>query len=86
MKIREFLNVQRVLRTIAAQWQCPVYQAKRRIQQAIDQSWQMAQSDPGEKAVLDFYFPQGKPTPEQYILKLGRAHEQGEAVPTLLKM
>lgn len=86
MKIREFLNVRRVLRTIAAQWECPVNEAKGRIRLAIDRSWEMAQSDPEEKAVLDFYFPQGKPTPEQYILRLGRAHEQGEEVPGLLKM
>ena len=86
MKIYDFLNVQRVLRTIARQWDCPVWQAKRRIRCAIDQSWEMADSNPDEKGVLDFYFPQGKPTPEQYILRLGQAHEHGEPVPHLLKM
>lgn len=51
----------------------------------IDESWEKAMSDPEEKALWDKYFPCGKPTPVQYILLLGHAHEKGEEIPLLLK-
>lgn len=83
MDLHDFLNIRRVLRTMAAQWGCPVWMIKRIIRQTIDQSWEKATSDPEAKALWDKYFPSGKPTPNQYILRLGRAHENGENVPFL---
>lgn len=84
MDLHDFLNVRRILKLLAAEWGGPVWAVKLRIRQAIDQSWAKAQSDPEWKAELDKYFPSGKPTPEQYILRLGHAHEAGEEVPPLL--
>lgn len=42
-------------------------------------------SDPEQKELWVRYFPNGKPTPDQYILLLGHAHERGEEIPFLLK-
>lgn len=85
MNIHDFLNVRRVFRRMAAEWGCPVWMVKQTIRQLIDQSWEKAMLDPEEKSLWDKYFPNGKPTPDQYILRLGRAHENGENVPYLLK-
>lgn len=85
MNIHDFLNVRRVFRRMAAEWGCPVWMVKQTIRQLIDQSWEKAMPDPEEKALWDKYFPNGKPTPDQYILRLGHAHENGETVPYLLK-
>lgn len=59
--------------------------AERKIQEEIDKSWKCAQLDPQEKALWDKYFPEGKPTAEQYILWLGRGKDGGEELPYLLK-
>lgn len=83
MDLHELRNVRRTYRIIAAQWGCPVWMVKRIIQQSIDDSWETALSDPQAKALWDTYFPSGKPTPTQYILRLGRAQETGEEVPFL---
>ena len=85
MDLHDFLNVRRVFRTMAALWDCPVWVVKRKIRRAIDESWEQAMLDPEEKALWDKHFPNGKPTPNQYILRLGRAQENGETVPHLLK-
>lgn len=85
MDLRDFLNVQRVLRMMAAEWNCPVWLVKRTIRQVINQSWEKAMSDPKSKLLWENYFPSGKPTPEQYILRLGHAHEKREDVPFFLK-
>ncbi len=69
---------------MAAEWKCPVWIVKGTIRRIIDQSWKKAMSNPEEKALWDRYFPNGQPTPDQYILWLGRAHETGEEVPFLL--
>lgn len=78
-------NVQRVFRTMAAEWRCPVWMVERIIQQTIDHSWEKAMLDPEAKALWEKYFPNGKPTPDQYILRLGHAHEEGEYMPYLLE-
>ena len=83
MDLHDSRNVQRVLRTIAAQWRVPVWKVTHIIQQTIDQSWEKAILDSEAKALWDKYFPNGKPTPEEYILRLGHAHEIGENVPYL---
>lgn len=85
MNLHDHRNVRRVLRNMAAQWNCPVWLVKIILRKTITQSWEQAMSDPEEKALWDRYFPKGKPTPEQYILLLGHAHETGEDVPFLLK-
>lgn len=77
-------NVRRVLRRLSAEWCCPIWAVERMIQQNIDRSWEKAMSDPEAKALRDKYFPDGKPTPEQYILWLGHAHENRKVVPRLL--
>lgn len=75
MSLHDYLNVQRVLRLLAAKWGCPVWIVKRILQQAIDQSWERALSDPQAKTLWDKFFPSGKPTPNQYVLFFGHAHE-----------
>ena len=84
MDLHDRQNIKRVLRNIAAQWCCPVWVVKLTIQQKIDMSWEKAISDPYAKALWDRYFPNGKPSTEEYILQLGHAHEQGESIPFLL--
>lgn len=84
MNLRNYLNVQRVFRTMATEWKCPAWLVKRTIRKIIDQNWNRAMSNPEGKALWIKYFPKGKPTPEQYILRLGHAHETGEEVPFLL--
>ena len=81
LDLHDFMNVQRVFRTLAAEWGCPVWAVKRTIRRIIDQNWERAMSDPEAKAMWDAYFPTGKPTPDQYILRLGNAHENGEDMP-----
>lgn len=78
-------NVQRVLRVLAREWGYPVWMVKGIIQKEIDKSWQAAQLDPKEKVIWITYFPEGKPTAEQYILWLGHGKEKGEVWPYLLK-
>lgn len=85
MDLRDFWNVQRVLRRMAKDCGHPVWMIKRIIQDSINKSWELAQFDPEEKALWDKYFPNGKPTTEQYILHLGHAKERGEEMPYLLK-
>ena len=77
-------NVQRVLRTIAVDWRCPVWKVQSTIAASIDRTWNEIQSIPEEKKLWDMYFPGGKPTPEEYILLLGHAYERGEKMPDLL--
>ena len=85
MDLHDYLNVRRVVRNMATEWHCPVWAVKLTIRIAINQSWKMALSDPEEKALWDKYFPKGKPSPVQYILRLGHAYEEGEKIPSLLK-
>ena len=85
MNLRDYLNVRRVLRTMSAQWNCPVWVVKGIIRRSIQQSWEEAMTNPEQKALCDKYFPKGKPTPDQYILRLGHAHENGEDVPYLFR-
>lgn len=85
MNLDNFLNVRRVFRTMAAEWKCPVWEVKRTIRRTINQSYKMAMLNPMEKALWDKYFPSGKPSPNQYILRLGLAYETGEDFPFLLK-
>ena len=85
MDFHDYCNVRRILRLLAAQWKLPVWVVKKILQNTIDESWNKAMSDPEAKKLWDQYFPKGKPTPEQYILGLGYAHEKGEEIPHLLK-
>lgn len=57
---------------------------KKTIRHTINRSWDNAMLDPEAKALWQKYFPKGKPTPNQYILRLGHAHENGEDMPYLL--
>ena len=83
MDLHDNRNVRRVFRTMAAQWGCPVWMVERIIQQAIDRNWEKAMADPEVSALWGEYLPNGKPTPTEYILRLGHAHERGEDVPYL---
>ena len=85
MNLQDYLNVQRVFKLLAAEWKCPVWLVKITIRRMIKQSWDRAMSNPEEKALLDRYFPKGKPTPSQYICRLGHAHETGEEIPFFFK-
>ena len=84
MNLHDKRNVQRVFRAMAADWNCPVGMVKVILQRTIDRNWEKAMLDGEKKALWDKYFPKGKPTPDQYILWLGRAHDKGEDVPYLL--
>lgn len=85
MDWHDWLNVQRVLRMLAGEWNCPVWMARGMIRWSINRCWAKAVSDPEAKALWERYFPKGRPTPEQYILRLGQAQETGEEMPWLLK-
>ena len=85
MDLHDYLNVRRVFRMMASQWECPVWVVKATIRRLIDQNWERVMSDPEEKALWETYFPNGKPSPDQYILLLGHAQENGEVIPFLLK-
>ena len=85
MNLYDFLNVQRVFKMMAEEWKCPVWIVKTIIRRMINQSWESAISIPEEKALWDKYFPKGKPTPSQYILRLGHARETGEEMPFFFK-
>ena len=84
MNMRERRNVNRVFRTIAREWNCPVWLVKVIIQRTIDESWEKAAHDPTSQYLWHKYFPNGKPTPEQYILFQGRKFENDEDMPDLL--
>ena len=86
MDAHERRNVNRVLRTMAREWRCPEWMVRRTIQNAIDQSWESSMQNPEAKAVWCKYFPDGKPTLEEYILFQGRKFENGEEMPTILDL
>ena len=77
MDLYDYLNVRWVFRAIASEWKCPAWMVKMTIRRMINETWERAMSNPEEKALWDKYFPIGKPSPEQYILLLGHAHESG---------
>lgn len=85
MELHDSRNVQRVLRMLGREWGRPVWMVRRMIQESIDYNWEAMQSDPEAKALWEKYFPYGKPTAEQYVGWLGKAHEHGEEMPYLLK-
>ena len=85
MNLWDFLNVRRVLRRLASQWDCPVFAVKLLLRGHIKKSYEIAMSDPSKKALWDQYFPAGMTSPNQFILRLGHAHENGEYVPFLLQ-
>lgn len=85
MDLHDYLNIRRVFRTMASEWKCPVLVVKLTIRKMINESWERAMSNPEEKVRWEKYFPNGKPSPDQYILLLGHAHERGEEIPFLFK-
>ena len=85
MDLHDYFNVRRILRLLAKERKCPVWVVRRSIQQIIDRNWEAALQNPEDKAVWDRYFPDGRPSTEQYILCLGHAHERGEDVPYFFK-
>ena len=81
MRLRDFMNVQRVYRTLSAKWGCPIWMVKKMIRHTIEKGWEKAQADSEAKSLWDKYFPLGKPTPNQYIERLGHARENKENIP-----
>ena len=84
MNPQERKKVNGVLRVMSKQWGIPVWKTEQIIQEKIDKTWKIAMLEPDRKVLLDKYFPDGKPTPQEYILRLGHAHETEEDVPFLL--
>ena len=84
MNLRERRNLARAFRMLARDWHCPIWMVNLFIQRAIDESWEKAAYNPQLKALWDKHFPNGKPTPEEYILFQGRKFEKGEEMPELL--
>ena len=85
MNFHDYLNIRRVYRTLASEFHCPVWALKLMLRRMINRSWEKAMTAPEEKARWDSCFPDGKPTPDQYVLMLGHAYEKGEEAPFLLK-
>ncbi len=85
MDLHDFINVRNVFRMIAAEWGCPVWMVKSIIRRTINRCWAQAMQDPEAKVLRNKFFPKGKPTPKQYVLMLGYAHETGDVIPDLLK-
>ena len=81
MDLHDFLNLRRVRGLLAMQCGCTVREFKENTQKMIDRNWENAQSVPEERVHWDKYFPDGKPTTEQFILCLGHIHEKGEEMP-----
>lgn len=85
MTLHDYRNVRRTFRMLAAMWDCPVWAVKGLLRRIIDECWTRDQSNPEARDLWKQYFPEGKPTPTQYILRLGRAKETGEQIPYLLR-
>jgi len=84
MDLHDRANVNRVFRLMSKEWGVPVWKVKQILQEYIDQSWEASAQIPENQALWNKYFPDGKPTSEQYVLRLGHARETGEQVPYLL--
>ena len=84
MDLHDRANVNRVFRLMSKEWGVPVWKVKQILQEYIDQSGEASAQNPEKRALWNKYFPDGKPTSEQYILRLGHAHETGKQVPYLL--
>ncbi len=85
MDLHDYSNVKRVLRNLSKKWRVPIWKAEQIVQDVIDKTWEKSIYDPKQKTLLDTYFPAGKPTPQQYILRLGQAHERNEYIPLFLE-
>ena len=86
MTLLEFLKVQRVLQSMAAQQGVTVLEVRLSIQEAINEAWANSRTDPAAKAAWDEYFPDGrKPSVEAFIAHLGNRLSAGENPPYLLK-
>ena len=68
MTFKDYLRVQAVLRATAAREGISVAEVKRNIQEAIDAAW----ADPAGREAQQELFPEGKPTPEEMIVRLGK--------------
>lgn len=85
MDLHDRANVRRVIRQMSRDQRLPEWAVIRTIENAIAAAWDRSRSDPEAAALWEKYFPGGeKPTPEEYICRLGHAHERGEYVPELL--
>lgn len=85
MTLKEKTKAQQILKVLAAKDGVPVWYVRRSIQETIDDAWARAQQDPDLKATWTTYFPSGqKPTPEEFIVHLGRRISAGEDPPYLL--
>ena len=85
MDLHDYSNIKRVLRNLSREWRVPTWKVEQIVQEVIDKTWEKAIDDPEHKILLDTYFPTGKPTPQQYILRLGQAHERNEYIPLFLE-
>ena len=85
MDLYDVANMRRVLRTMSKEWRVPVWKVEQIIQESIDRTWERAKLNPERQQLLDQYFPNGKPTPFAYILRMGQAHERHEYIPPLME-
>ena len=79
-------NVMRVLRRLGREWGMYPEQVYRHIQQLIDESWtnSMAQGNEKKHELWLRYFPNGKPTVEEYFIWYAGEQEAGRQPPYLL--
>ena len=84
MDLYDYMNVQRVFQTMAIEWGCQVWMVKQTVQESIDQSWEKALFNSELMSLWNKYFPNGKPTSDEYMSRLGHAYETGEEMPFLL--
>jgi len=69
MKIRDKLKAKNVILASALHHGISYRKCRAEIAASIDEAW--ATADPAAKARQDQLFPNGKPTPEQFIVTLG---------------
>lgn len=70
MKILDKLKGMAILYQLSAESGVPLKQIEAEIQECIDEAWKSA--DPKVQANQRLYFPDGKPTPMEFIVVMGR--------------
>lgn len=70
MTIKERIRARKVIRTVAQREGIPPAEVRQKIQESIDEAW--ACQDPGVRWKQLQLFPEGKPTPEEFIVRAAK--------------
>lgn len=68
MTLKDLIKAEAVLRATAARKGVSVETVKKKIQEAIDAAW----ANPAGREAQQRLFPDGKPTPEEMVIRLGK--------------